>query len=82
MVKIDISAEPAAPPEAGVKVHVRRKDLMMVCKRCGVVMNDNGPCVNESRLYRCPSCNWVTSDWKPGPNTTIMVDISTIPEDD
>ena len=25
MVRIDISAEPATPPEQGVKVHVRKK---------------------------------------------------------
>jgi len=29
MVKIDISAEPAAPPEAGVKVHVRKGEDMI-----------------------------------------------------
>ena len=33
-MKFEISAEPAAPPEAGVKVHVRRKGEEMRVKAC------------------------------------------------
>ena len=34
------------------------------------------------RAKKCHYTGGRQSDWEPGPNTTVMVDISTIPEDD
>ena len=78
-MNIDISAEPAAPPEAGVKVHVRRGEDMgyLQCSKCNsklvawsIAKND----VLVQDTYLCPGCgdvSHVVSKRKPPVRLTL-----------